>query len=159
MRVLGIDPGPQKSAYVELVCDAIGMLITKIGETQNDYLLDIVRGYVLRSVTGVIAIEKPYVGRTSGKEVGDTVFFCGRLYQMAVSLASESRVKLIPRQTILAALGATKVYNDSGDRMTNDAALRQRLNELYGDRLQIPKSSHERSALAVALAVMGGVRR
>ena len=159
MRVLGIDPGPQKSAYVELVCDAIGMLITKIGETQNDYLLDIVRGYAMANATGTIAIEKPYVGRTSGKEVGDTVFFCGRLYQVAVVPAGESRVKLVPRQTILAALGATRIYNDAGDRMTNDAALRQRLIELYGDRLTIPKSSHERAALAVALAVMGGAKR
>ena len=64
----------------------------------------------------------------------------------------------MPRQTILAALGAARIYNDSGDRKTNDAALRQRLIELYGDRLQIPKSSHERAALAVALAAMGGAK-
>lgn len=143
MDILGIDPGPEKSAWVRLHNGEI----VGCGEVENG-VLEWGMGDFDEKI--IVAYEVAFVGVKSGSEVGQTVKFTGALGH-AAQAAGHVLVQ-VQRNSALANLDAMRIYNDRGDRMGNDAALRLRLIERLG-KASVPKSSHLRSALAVALYV------
>lgn len=143
MDIIGIDPGPEKSAWVRLHEGEI----VGLGEVENGVLEWGMGDYDEKLI---VAYEVAYAGRRSGREVGATLKFTGALVHAA--LVAGHTVHHVPRNSALANLDAMRAYNSKGDRVGNDAALRLRLIERLG-KDAVPKSSHLRSALAVALYV------
>lgn len=139
---LGLDPGTEKTGF-DFQSDR---LCPWGGECDNEGMLEIIADHM--TAGDVVAIEKVSVGRVSGREIGETIWWAGRFYEAAVRTGA--KVVQVHRNTVLAHFETKKLYKPNGDRMNNDAALRQRLIELLG-KDKVPTSSHQRSALAVAI--------
>lgn len=145
MVVIGLDPGTTKTG-VWILDDETRK--ESWHEMPNDDVLAIIRAAPKGSL---VAIERVDVGRFSGREVGQSIEWVGRFFECA-RLSGLRPVK-VHRQAVLKRFGCNKVRKPDGSRMGNDAALRDRLIWFYG-KCSVPKSSHGRSAMAVALVAM-----
>jgi hypothetical protein len=147
--ILGIDPGPVKSAWATLDGYPMTVAATIAG---NSELLDLLRSIDLCSV----AIEQvTYQGRRSiGAETLDTVRWETRFASAAQ--AAGHRVTLIPRNTVRTKLAGPH----AGDKEVR-AAIIERLGPVGTKRAPGPLwglKSHEWAALAVALVARDGTR-
>lgn len=112
MRVVAIDPGYQQSAYV--VWD--GEQVLYRGTYPNE---DMLRGlhwlYHHPPVVYVFEQVESY-GMAVGREVFQTVFVTGRMYQQACSTASPSQAVLMPRRAVKLHLCHSAKAKDSNIR-------------------------------------------
>ncbi len=154
MRILGIDPGTTRSAWVTL--DTVTRLPVTFGLAANEPFLDYLRemGGFLGSPHQVV-IEKAegsYGRIVIGGELLETVFWSGRFAEAASAWASS--VDRIGRKAVVAHV--------CGVATASDAHVRAALIDLYGGkelaigRKSAPGPLHgmnvdERSALALAL--------
>lgn len=145
MVVIGLDPGTTKTG-VWILDDAADR--ESWHELANDDVLVILRA---AREGAIVAIERVDVGRFSGREVGQSIEWVGRFFECA-RLSGLRPVK-VHRSTVLARFKCSKVWKPDGGKMGNDAALRFRMLEQFG-KDRVPKSSHGRSAMAVAIVAM-----
>ena len=145
IEVLGIDTGEKETGWARVQMDGDEIKMAS-GVSENDVMLT-----YLRHANCPVAFERVENTRFGGKAIGASIMWLGRFYEAAS--ASMVAVTLVHRNSVLSHFSTRTVRKPNGDRMGNDAALRQRLIERYGKELT-PKSSHERSAMAVALVVL-----
>ena len=145
IEVLGIDTGERETGWARVQLDGDRVKVASGVSDNDDMLLQ------LRNANCPVALEKVQCTGRAGKAIGNTIFWLGRFYEAAEQ--ARVAVTLVHRNSVLGYFRASAVYNKSGDRMKNDAALLYRLIERYGKEI-VPKSSHERSAMAVALVVL-----
>ena len=145
IEVLGIDTGETETGWARVQLDGDEIKVV------SDVCENAVMLSYLRNANCPVALEKVQCTGRAGKAIGNTIFWLGRFYEAAER--AKVSVALVHRNSVLGYFRASAVYNKNGDRMKNDAALLYRLNERYGKELT-PKSSHERSAMAVALVVL-----
>ena len=149
MIVIGVDPGPTQSAFV--VWD--GKRIRDRGILSNDLVAGVLRNYGYQRdpvKADVVVFEQvESFGMAVGKEVFETVFETGRLFQIVSHIAER-----MPRKVVKRHLCYTTRANNANIRAAildrfggKDAAvgLKKAQGPLYGVR------SHEWSALAIAL--------
>ena len=148
--VMGVDPGPEESSYVVWDGKAI---VDKFSGTNGDLL------WLLRSSgrlpTGMEAVVFEKIvsyGMAVGREVFETVFQTGRLYQQADR--AQHNVVLMPRREVKMHLCGQARAKDTNiriailDRMGGKRAavgLKKTPGPLYGIK------SHQWSALAIAI--------
>ena len=146
IEVLGIDTGERETGWARVQMDGDQVKVAS-GVSENDVML-----MCLRHANCPVAFERVENTRFGGKSIGTSIMWLGRFYEAACN--AKVMTTLVHRNSVLSYLSTRTVRKLNGDRMNNDAALRQRLIERYGKELT-PKSSHERSAMAVALVALG----
>ena len=144
-EVLGIDTGEKETGWARVQVDGDRVKVAS-GVSENDVML-----IYLRHANCPVAFERVENTRFGGKAIGTSIMWLGRFYEAAS--AAKAMTSLVHRNSVLSHFATRYCRKPNGDRMGNDAALRQRLIERYGKELT-PKSSHERSAMAVALVVL-----
>jgi len=96
--VIGIDPGTKQSAYVAWD----GQWIQEIGTEPNPqvakYLRDVARRTGRETCVVFEAVE-PY-GMVVGREVFETIFWTGRLFQIARDTIGPKQVSRLPRRAV-----------------------------------------------------------
>lgn len=145
IEVLGIDTGERETGWARVQVDGDRVKVAS-GVSENDVML-----IYLRHANCPVAFERVENTRFAGKAIGASIMWLGRFYEAA----SNAKVvtTLVHRNSVLSYFSTRSMWKPNGERMGNDAALRQRLIERYGKEI-VPKSSHERSAMAVALVVL-----
>lgn len=146
-RVIGIDPGNEKSAWVDLEFDrslTCPVHISGHGIEDNCEVMQILS----RNSSGweFVAIERiAGMGMAVGDTVFETVFWTGRFYE-----ATQSPVQRIKRHEVKMAL--------CGNTRAKDSNIRQRIIDLFGGAQETKKGgilhgikADEWQALAVAL--------
>lgn len=96
MRVLGIDPGPARSAYV--IWD--GKTIEDKGLIANEEFLCKILDREYDAIIEVIVEQVACYGMPVGKDIFDTVFFTGRIFQSMIALSPLSNVVCVVRREI-----------------------------------------------------------
>lgn len=137
--IAAIDPGYEVSAYLEWD----GKEISQYGIIKNTEVLE----WIKHSTADYLFIEKVVCmgERKTGKEVLDTVFWCGRFYQVWIDrninldVITDISDMMIPRTTIKKHFG-----------VSNDSGMRKKLIERYGKQITKCCKSHLWQALALA---------
>ena len=148
--VMGVDPGPEESSYV--VWDGKSILDKFSGP--NSDLLWILRssGRLPAVIETVVFEQVESYGMAVGREVFETVFETGRLYQQADR--AQHNVVLMPRKEVKIHLCGSLRAKDTNirhailDRMGGKreaVGLKKTPGPLYGIK------SHQWSALAIAI--------
>ena len=119
--IIGIDPGPVESAYVELLDGAI----TDHGKVNNGVLLRFAQTWdsIHKPGTVVFAVEflQSY-GMPVGKEVFETAYLIGRIQQCAI----DRKIEVLPvyrKQVVL---------HHCGSPRAKDANIRQAMLDRWG---------------------------
>ena len=100
MIILGVDPGPERSAWV--LWDADDQIVLEGGHDTNDYIREYVPS---NNAVLVAAIEKvKCYGAPVGQSVLDTVYDSGRLHELWVRSQAGRSVMLITRPDVCAHL-------------------------------------------------------
>jgi hypothetical protein len=116
MKILAIDPGPERSAWLFMH----GRLIVSFGIEDNDTVRQYVRGW---NGTETVVIEQiASYGMAVGAEVFATVHWSGRFHEAAA--AEGRRVVLLPRLAVKQHL--------CHDSRAKDANIRQALIDRFG---------------------------
>lgn len=119
MRIIGIDPGPEKSAVV--VCERSVIRWSNI--LSNHELAAMLSGYNNELGGGIVAIEMMQsFGMPVGKDVFETVFWVGRFFQAAFSM--EISLMRVYRSEV-------KMFH-CGNMRAKDSNIRQALIDRYG---------------------------
>ena len=122
ITILGIDVGPERSAYCELT-DA--RTIGRHAWVENSELLD----FLVCDSTGHVILESPQAqDRPLGKLLRDTIFWAGRFYECASACGR----KVIEAEERDVAFWLT------GNRSAGNPAVLQSLKDQFGDRAEIP---------------------
>jgi len=124
-RILAIDPGPEKSAWAHI---DNGKIKDSALETNEAVLVR-----VNYSIFHVLAIEQiRSYGMSVGQTVFDTVHWCGRFHQEAITgmVSHPPRVMLLPRKEI--------VLHLCGNPRAKDGNVRQAIIDRLGEP-RIPK--------------------
>jgi hypothetical protein len=120
-RILAIDPGTKRSAYV--IVHPSGKVSGEI--LDNFALLKKLEELPLPVFKPVIEMVSCY-GFPVGREVFDTVVWIGRFCQAIEAAVGYGKVTLLPRQKAKQAL--------ISGRVSNDSEIRRRVIELYGGK-------------------------
>lgn len=149
--VIGIDPGTTQSAYVAFD----GARVTMHDIAANISLVGMMRGLKPESVTAVVFEQIENMGMPAGKETFETVFWTGRLFQVATEVVGISKVERLPRRAVKLHLCGSMKAKDPNIRQAlidrfgpgKDKAIGKKASKgpLYGI------SSHCWAALAVAV--------
>jgi hypothetical protein len=113
VKILGIDPGTDRSGVVMLDTDSMRVLDAK--EVSNEALLGILRVGFRRSdmVPDVVAIEDyVHMGQMVGKEVFETCKWIGRFREAWESVETNRTVRLIKRTDEKTVLCGGQTYMD-----------------------------------------------
>ena len=151
MIVIGVDPGPTQSAFVVL---RDGERVMDKGIVPNDWLAGYLRDYgnqlVVIHPKAIVFEQVESFGMAVGKDIFETVFETGRLFQVVAEVATR-----LPRKAVKMHLCHSMRAKDSNIRQalidrfggSKSAAigLKRTPGPLYGVR------SHEWSALAIAV--------
>ena len=148
IEVLGIDTGERETGWARVQMDGDRVKVVSGVRDNDDMLLQ------LRNANCSVAFERVENTRFGGKAIGTSIMWLGRFYEAACN--ANVMTLLVHRNSVLSYFSTRLMWKPSGERMGNDAALRNRLIERYGKELT-PKSSHERSAMAVALVVLAEI--
>lgn len=147
--VIAVDPGTTESAFV--VFD--GKRVTDHGIEPNARVAGYLRRYAAgANVAGVVLEQIESFGMAVGREVFETVFWTGRLFQVARDQAGD-RVSRMPRRAVKLHLCGSMKAKDPNirvalmDRFGGERAkgTKRAPGPLYGI------SSHEWAALAIAV--------
>lgn len=149
--VIGIDPGTEQSAYAAFD----GERVTQFGIEPNIGVARVLRGLLPETVTAVVFEQIENMGMPAGKETFETVFWTGRLFQVATSVVGIAKVERLPRRAVKLHLCGSMKAKDPNirqaliDRFGGSKAaaigLKSKQGPLYGI------SSHCWAALAVAV--------
>ncbi len=147
--VVAVDPGTTESAYVAYD----GERVTGHGIVPNGKLARYLRNDLNERTLCVVFEQIESFGMAVGREVFETVFWTGRLYQIAGEQVSGARVQLMPRRVVKMHLCGSMKAKDQNIRVAlldrfGGASARGTKREpgvLFGI------SSHEWSALAIAV--------
>lgn len=129
MRVLGIDPGPERTAFVGYETDTKEVI--DHGIWPNDDLLAEI-GFKATGYEAVALEQIRSYGMPAPNTVHDTSFVSGRFFQQIEYLASITTTRrpralmLIPRKQVVVHL--------CGSARAKDANVRQRLIDLHGGK-------------------------
>jgi hypothetical protein len=115
MRILAIDPGPERSAWC-----VYGMGALDFGTYENSVVLSLAIGFYIESTVVIEKVES--FGMAVGAEVFETVYWSGRFAQQAIR--SGSPVDRIGRKAIKLHL--------CGTTQAKDANIRAALIDRYG---------------------------
>lgn len=148
--VIAIDPGTVESAYVAFD----GHRVIGHGIEPNVRVAGYLRRYAGgTNVAGIVLEQIESFGMAVGREVFETVFWTGRLFQVARDTAGPERVSRMPRRAVKLHL--------CGSMKAKDPNIRVALMDRFGgERAKGTKyaqgplygiSSHEWSALAIAV--------
>lgn len=138
--IIGIDPGTKQSAFVEWD----GSFITGLGVKPNIEVLRYLRSIDRRACVVFESVQN--YGMVIGKSTFDTVFWTGRLFQVARDVVGPTQVSRLPRRAVKKYLG---LGPGAGDKDVKAAILRrlERNPEDWHGRL----NSHKVAALAIAI--------
>lgn len=149
--VIGIDPGTEQSAYVAFD----GERVTMHDMAANISLVGMLRGLRPESVTAIVFEQIENMGMPAGRETFETVFWTGRLFQVATSVVGISKVERLPRRAVKLHLCGSMKAKDPNirqaliDRFGGSKAaavgVKSQKGPLYGI------SKHEWAALAVSV--------
>jgi hypothetical protein len=118
--VIGIDPGTKQSAYVAWDGQWIQELGTEPNPQVAKYLRDVGRRTGRDTCVVFEAIES--YGMPIGKETLETVFWTGRLFQIARDTIGPKQVSRLPRRAVKKHL---KLGKGSGDPQVRAALIRR----------------------------------
>lgn len=162
MIILAIDPGHEHSAWV-LLDSTRGILAHEIEPNRvlssrfgDGFLMRGTELGLTRGIIDAVVFEQiECFGMAVGREVFETVFWTGRLFENAVAHKDGAcRVERVPRSTVKLAI--------CHNRRANDANIRTELIDRYGGTLQAIGTKKSRGPLygitshkwaALALAV------
>lgn len=159
MRVLGIDPGPERCGVVVYCTTQRRCIFAKVLDTEP-LLFRRFKSLVVLHAVELVGIERVQSYGIAGGSLLRTSEVVGRLWQSAIAL--EVAMRLVYRREVLSAL-------DVSGKGSRDALVRARLIEMHGGTRSAAcgkkaspgalfgVASHSWSALAVA-CVVGGVR-
>ena len=159
MRVLGIDPGPERCGVVVYCTTARRCIFAKVLDTEP-LLCRRFKSLVKLHEVELVGIERVQSYGIAGGSLLRTSEVVGRLWQSAIAL--EVAMRLVYRREVLTAL-------DVSGKGSRDALVRARLIELHGGTRAAAcgkkaakgplygVAGHSWAALAVA-CVVGGVR-
>jgi hypothetical protein len=159
VRILGIDPGPERCGVVVYCTTERRCIFAKVLDTEP-LLFRRFKSLVKLHAVELVGIERVQSYGIAGGSLLRTSEVVGRLWQSAIAL--EVAMRLVYRREVLSAL-------DVGGRGNRDSLVRARLIDMHGGtraaavgRKASPGplygvSSHAWSALAVAI-VAGGAR-
>ena len=120
MKILAIDPGTTQSGFT--VWD--GTEILDCGKIDNDVMLD----YITSKSYDVLTIEKIVsYGKSVGQSTFDTVFWCGRFYQVAIQ--ADIKTEMVIRREV-------RLYHCDNDTKAKDANVIQALKDRFEPGLQ-----------------------
>lgn len=153
-RILAIDPGPTRSAYLEL--NGAGGIV-EYGVHDNEELVEFLAATSVDRYDVVVIERVQSYGMPVGAEVFETVFWSGRFAQAL----SPAKVERMSRKTVATAI--------CGSARAKDANVRQALIDRFGGKeaaIGLKKTPGPLygvtgdvwSALAIALAYADGVR-
>ena len=143
MTVIGIDPGPEQSAYVRWD----GQRVLRHGIEQNACLRGLVRAMV-DEVTVIEQVES--YGMAVGRDVFETVHEAGRIYE-----ATRGERRRLTRRAVKLHLCGSSRAKDSNIR----AALIDRFGGTGGRRAAVGLKASPRPALRHKEPRVGGARR
>lgn len=137
--VIGIDPGTTQSAFVAWNGDTIDGL----GYEPNPKLAKYLRG--IDSQTCVVFESVTHYGQAVGRTTFQTVFWTGRLFQVARDTVGPYQVSRLPRSAVKKHLRL--------DQTANDKNVREAVIRLLGrdPRDYYNLKSHQWQALALAI--------
>jgi len=141
--VIGIDPGTKQSAYVEWDGEWIQEIGTEPNPQVAKYLRDVARRTGRATCVVFEAIES--YGMPIGRTTLETVFWTGRLFQIARDTLGPAQVSRLPRRAVKKHLGV----GSGGDKQVR-AALIRTLDHHHGDWHNFIKF-HQLAALAIAV--------
>lgn len=139
--VIGIDPGTKQSAYVAWD----GNFIQALGTEENFKVAKYLRSIDPRSCVVFEAVES--YGMVAGKTLFETVFWTGRLFQVARDTVGPKQVSRIPRRAVKKHL---KLGSPSGDKQVRAALIRTLGIDRHPEDWHGVKA-HQWSALAIAV--------
>jgi len=148
MRILGIDPGTEKSAFVVVHGPDEPMQILDKGIVENENLLPYIRSQP--SLTDFAIEMVASYGMAVGQTTFEAVFWIGRFWQAALESKRFARMARLFRKTDIA-------MQLCHSMRAKDSNVRQALIDKFGDPgvkakpgILYKMASHEWSALAVA---------
>lgn len=140
--VIGVDPGTTKSAYVAWDGASIHEIGTEANPQVAKYLRSTQARTALRTVVVFESIES--YGMAVGREIFETIFWTGRMFQIARDTIGPKNVYRLPRRAIKKHLCRSNRVKDKHIR----AALLKRFENQHWEKLI---TSHQWAALAVAV--------
>jgi hypothetical protein len=161
VRILAVDPGTEQSAWVVLSSGNTIMGDTRIEahriSPNSELLVALPLGLGIGRHCDIVAFEKvESFGMAVGREVFDTVFVTGRMFQMVYDAGWALSVSMVPRRDVKLHL--------CGQARAKDANIRQALIDKFGGKEKAVGTkkapgplygikSHEWAALALAVTV------
>lgn len=124
MIVLAIDPGPTQSAYAVLESLDHGKTLTVVefAKTQSsEVLAKFYDQSFMKSVDAVVCEEIQSYGQAVGREVFETVHWCGRFHEASIK---STELIMVPRREV-------KLHH-CGRTTANDSNIRAQLIDRFG---------------------------